>query len=179
MALARIRSRDVPKEEEENVRKFLLAIPALGVVALVMVFAVGALADDGHGKDNNRGKAVFESTIAPSVPADAVINGVKAAGAAWVIGEGKAKISGSGELKVEVQGLVLTATGTNPLTTISASLFCNSSTTPTGTSATVPFSPTGDAEIEADLTLPAKCLAPVVLLHPRGIVGAYIGASGF
>jgi hypothetical protein len=168
--------------EEENVRKFLLAIPAVGVVALVMVFAVGALADDGHGKgDNNRGHAVFESNIAPSVPADHPIHSVPAAGAAWVIGEGKAKISGSGELKVEVEGLVLTATGTaGPVTTISASLFCGGdSTIATGTSAAVPLSQAGDAEIEADLTLPAKCLAPVVLLHPNGRTTAYIGASGF
>jgi hypothetical protein len=166
------------------VRKFLLAIAALGAVALLMVFAVGAFADDGHGNgggngDNNRGKAVFTSTIVPSVPTDATIDGVKAAGAPWVIGEGKVTISGSGELKVEVQGLVLTTTGANPLGTISASLFCDASTIPTATTATVPFSPAGDAEIEANVMLPAKCLAPVVLLNPRGIATAYIGASGF
>lgn len=165
-------------------RKFLLASVALGALAVLMVFAVGALADDGHGKaggngDNNRGRAVFESTIVPSVPTDPTIDGVKAAGAPWVIGEGDVTISGSGELKVEVQGLVLTASGANPLTVISASLFCGADTTSTATTATVPFSSTGDAEIEANVTLPAKCLAPVVLLHPNGNVKAYIGASGF
>jgi hypothetical protein len=168
--------------EEENVRKFLLAIAALGAVAVLMVFAVAALADDGHGNGGDRGKAVFESSIAPSVPTDPKIHNVAAAGAAWVIGEGEAKVTQDGRFKVEVEGLVLTATGTNPVTTISASLFCggDTNTTPTVTTATVPFSvPAGNAEMEADFTLPAKCLAPVVLLHPRGGLGAYIGASGF
>ena len=165
-------------------RKVLLAITALGGVSLLMVFAVGALADDGHGKggvngDNHRGHAVFQSTIAPSVPTDPVIDGVKAAGAPWVIGEGKVTISGGGELKVEVEGLVIATTGVNPVTTLSASLFCGAATTPTATTATVPFNAAGDAEIEASVTLPAKCLAPVVLLHPRGGLTAYIGASGF
>jgi hypothetical protein len=178
----RIASRTVPEEEERNVRTFLLAIAALGAVALLMVFAVGALADNGHGNNGDRGHAVFESSIAPSVPADPMIHGVAAAGAAWVISEGEAKVTQDGRFKVEVEGLVLTATGMNPVPTISASLYCgaDTNTTATVTTPTVPFSmPAGDAEMEADFTLPAKCLAPVVLLHPRGGLGAYIGASGF
>lgn len=165
-------------------RKFLLAIAALGVVTVLMVFAVGALADDGHGKgggngDNEQGKAVFASTIVPSVPTDPKIDGVAAAGAPWVIGEGKVTISGSGDLKIEVEGLIITAKGGNPLTTISASLFCGAATTATATTAAVPFSPAGDAEIEASVMLPAKCLAPVVFLHPGSNTAAYIAASGF
>ena len=163
-------------------RTFLLALAALGAVALLMVFAVGALADNGHGNNGDRGQAVFESSIAPSVPADPMLHGVPAAGAAWVIREGEAKVTQDGRFKVEVEGLVLTATGTNPLATISASLYCGSDLDKTAivTTATVPFSmPGGDAEMEANFTPPAKCLAPIVLLHPRGALGAYIGASGF
>ena len=169
-------------------RKFLLATATLGALAALMVFAVGALADDGHGKGeangsskhgNHNGHVLFKSTIAPSVPTDPVIHGVAAAGAAWVIDEGKVRISKGGGFELEVEGLVLTATGANPLTTLSASLFCGADTAPAATTASVPFSPAGDAEIETTVTLPAKCLAPVVLLHPNGGVTRYIGASGF
>jgi hypothetical protein len=45
--------------------------------------------------------------------------------------------------------------------------------------ASVPLSPAGNAEIKTTITLPAKCLAPVVLLNPAGGVTRYIGASGF
>jgi hypothetical protein len=169
-------------------RRILLAITTLGALALLMVYAVGALADNGHGKNDGKGKGenhartLFKSTIAPSVPTDPVIHGVPAAGAPWVIREGKVRISSSGEFKLEVEGLVIPTppqNGTNPLATISASLFCGADTTPTATTATVPFSPAGNAEIDTTITLPAKCLGPVVLLHPNGAVARYIGASGF
>ncbi len=169
-------------------RRILLAMITFGALALLMVFAVGALADGGHGKHgdnqgrdgNNHGHALFESTIAPSVPADPPIHAVTAAGAAWVIGRGEVRISKGGAFRLEVKGLVLAGTGANPLPTISASLFCGADTTPTATTPSVPFSmPAGNAEIRATITLPAKCLAPVVLLHPNGGVTKYIGASGF
>jgi len=168
-------------------RRILLAMTTLGALALLMVFAVGALADGGHGKNgdsqggndgDNHGQALFKSTIAPSVPADPTIHGVTAAGAPWVIGRGELRISKGGGFRLEVKGLVIATTGTNPLTTISASLFCGADTTPTATTATVPFSPAGNAEIRTTITLPAKCLAPIVLLHPNGGVTKYIGASG-
>ena len=173
-------------------RKTLLAIATLGALALLMVFAVGALADDGHGKGDgnssskhdgdNRGHVLFESTLAPSVPTDPTIHGVAAAGAPWVIASGEVSISTGGGFKLEVRGLVIPTppqNGTNPVATLSASLFCGADTTPAATTVSVPFSPAGNAEIRATLTLPAKCLAPVVLLHPNGGLTRYIGASGF
>jgi hypothetical protein len=168
-------------------RTFLLAIATLGAVALLMVFAVGAFADDGHSSGNgnggdNHGHALFESRIAPSVPTDPAIHGVAAAGAPWVIARGEVRISKGGGLKVEVKGLVIPTppqNGTNPVATISASLFCGADTTPAATTASVPFSIAGNAEIRAKVALPAKCLAPVVLLHPNGGLTRYIGASGF
>jgi hypothetical protein len=37
----------------------------------------------------------------------------------------------------------------------------------------------GDARIEAKITLPANCLAPIVVVHPNGNPGAYIAISGW
>jgi hypothetical protein len=172
-------------------RKILLSTATLGALALLMVFAVGALADDGHGKgegnrssshDGNHGHALFESTLAPSVPTDPAIHGVAAAGAPWVIASGEVRISKGGGLKLEVKGLVIPTppqNGTNPVATISASLFCGADAAPTVTTPSVPFSSAGNAEIRTTVALPAKCLAPVVLLHPNGGLSRYIGASGF
>jgi len=46
------------------------------------------------------------------------------------------------------------------------------------TTAVAPFSPTGDARIRATVTLPQRCIAPVVLLNPRGNALVYIGVTG-
>jgi len=37
----------------------------------------------------------------------------------------------------------------------------------------------GNARMSGTITLPAKCLAPIVLVHPNGSDAAYIAASGF
>jgi hypothetical protein len=82
-----------------------------------------------------------------------------------------------------VRGLVLPGAPGNgtpgPVTTVSASLYCNADTTAVGTTPAVPISRDGDARMEGELSLPAKCVAPVVLVHPNGGAAAYIAATGF
>ena len=43
----------------------------------------------------------------------------------------------------------------------------------------VALSSEGDARIAQRVSLPAKCLGAIVLVHPNGNDGAYIAASGF
>jgi hypothetical protein len=159
---------------------------ALLAGALALAAAGLALADDGKGKngreDEDNGRALVRSTLAPSVPTDPTFHGVAAAGAPWVLKEGSVRIRSDGELELEVEGLVLTATGNaGGVTTISASLFCgaDSNTTAAATTAAVPLSQAGDAEIEAKVALPATCLAPIVFVHPNGAAARYIAVSGW
>lgn len=42
----------------------------------------------------------------------------------------------------------------------------------------MPFSPAGDAVIEARFTLPPRCLTPYVLLNPNGSTATFIGVTG-
>jgi hypothetical protein len=164
-------------------RKLLL----LGL-GLALVFAVPALADHGRGKSGDDGKrgehrgvTLLASQVAPTVPTDPVVHGVKPGGAPWVLDHGKVRLRSDGRLHVEVEGLVIPTApqnGTNPVPMLAASLFCGSDTPAASTDA-VPFSTSGDAEIEAKLALPAKCLAPVVLLRVNSAAGPYIAASGF
>lgn len=163
-------------------RKLLL------VVGVALIFAVPALADRGHGRrgDDSRGEhngvTLLAAQVAPTVPTDPAVHGVTPGGAPWVIDRGSVRLRSDGRLRVEVEGLVIPTppqNGSNPVATLSASLFCGSDTTPAATTAAAPFSTAGDAEIEAQLALPAKCLAPVVLLHPNGGLARYIAASGF
>jgi hypothetical protein len=112
-----------------------------------------------------------------------MLNGATAGGAPWVLRRGEAELSGAGRLQVRVRGLVIPIAPSNgtpgPVTTVSASLYCGGASTATGTTPSVPISRTGDAEITGQLSLPAKCLSPTVLVHPNGLTGLYIAASGF
>jgi len=158
----------------------LLSATALGWSAITG--AVSALGHSDHG--HHRGNTLFQSTLAPTVPTDPRIHGVAAGGLPWVLDNGQARLRHDGRLSVRVRGLVLPGPPGNgtpgPITTISASLYCGAdATAAVATTATVPLSTAGDARIDERVTLPAKCLAPIVLVHPNGGAGAYIAATGF
>jgi hypothetical protein len=185
-------------------RKRTSRIPAVIVAALILAAAslfgaIGASADGGHGHDgdNNQqqgdrrhgddnGGSIFRSTLAPSVPADPALHGVAAGGAPWVLSRGDVRIDAKGRVRVRIAGLVIpVAHGTfpagtaRPVTVVSAALYCGADTTAAATTPSVPISETGDGSISAQVTLPATCLAPVVLIHPNDVAGAYIAASGW
>jgi hypothetical protein len=158
----------------------LLAATALGSSAITG--GVAAFGDGSHG--HHRGQTLFQATLAPSVPSDPVLHGVAPGGLPWVLDSGQARLRHDGRLSVRMRGLVLPGPPGNgtpgPITTVNASLYCGADTTAAvATTASVPLSSAGDARINERVTLPAKCLAPVVLVHPNGGLGAYIAATGF
>jgi hypothetical protein len=126
---------------------------------------------------------VLKTALAPSVPSDPTLHGAAAGGAPWVLRRGEARLRRDGRLAVRVRGLVIPVAPGNgtpgPVTTVNASLYCGNDTTAVGTTPSVPISRAGDARMTGQFTLPAKCLAPVVLVHPNANGAAYIAASGF
>ena len=167
------------------------------VAAVAVLLTAGALADDGRGREDRdnhgRGKnSVFESSVVGSVPSTAVA-GVNSGGVPWVVSEGEASVSGKGKLHVEVEGLLIAAGPgvpanlvgtTGRVQMVAASLVCGGSGgTVAVTSDPTPLSSSGFADIEAKVTLPATCMAPVVLIrifNPNtSQVGSFIALSGF
>lgn len=118
----------------------------------------------------------------PFVGATNPIRGVDGGGLPWQIDEGKGELRADGSLEVEVEGLVLldgapvppALRGTNPVPAFRAVVSCL--TTVDGAPATrnvstdiFPATTTGDAEIEASVTLPSPCFAPIVFVtSPTG-----------
>jgi hypothetical protein len=160
----------------------------VALLVLVGVFAAGslvfALAASGGSRDHgdHEGKALFRSRLAPSVPTDPTFHGIVAGGVPWVLTGSSARLKTDGELDVRVNGLVIPALGTpGPVKTISASLLCGADSQAGVAASTgqVSLSAGGDARIEAKITLPANCLAPIVVVHPNGNPGAYIAISGW
>jgi hypothetical protein len=171
----------------------------LVAVLATLALAVGgssALADGGgggghHGSDKGgrHGGQLIRSDLFGSQVDGPVLFGVQPGGKPWVIARGEARVRRSGRIKVRVRGLVSPGIG-NPLAAIAATLVCNGQ--PVGTTAPAPFSPQGDARIDATLDLSSltgkPCLAPAVLLNPAPAATAgatptadpthYIAATG-
>lgn len=169
----------------------LLKLGAIGAFLPLL-----ALADHGgknNNNDNHDANGSFESSIVGSVPSTTV-GGVTSGGAPWVVASGEASVSASGKIEVEVRGLLLGPGApanlvgtTGPVQMVAASLVCGGSGGVVAASTDgVPLSTTGKAEIEAKLTVPATCMAPVVLVrvwvntNPTGSqLGPFIAVTGF
>jgi hypothetical protein len=157
---------------------------ALAAVALI-AGAGTAFADGGHDgrndNDDHDNAKVVKSDLFGSKVDGPVLFGVKPGGAPWVISKGEAEARRDGRVKVEVEGLIIPTTGTNPVNGIAATVYCGG--TAVGTTKAYPFSADGDAKFEARVakSLPSPCLAPAVLLNPAPngtVAAAYIAATG-
>lgn len=157
------------------------------VLVASTVFVAAAAADHGgrrddHGRhDHHNGRALLRAHLDGSNPSDPAIHGVLAGNVPWD-GGANARLDRRGRFELRVRGLVITGQGDpGPVTSVSASLFCapDSNATAAFTTSSVPLSAHGNARIREHVTVPDRCLAPVVLVHPNGTTARYIAASGF
>src|SRR5215471_15168777 len=126
------------------------------MVALGCVLLVGVASGDKHSKGSghsgdSKGSSFRSGLI--SFQFAGFIGGVQNFGAPFSLRDGEASLTSSGDLRLEVKGLLLPDGTTGPVTQISASLVCGGSggmvvaTTPE-----VDLSADGDAKIEAKIT---------------------------
>jgi hypothetical protein len=129
----------------------------------------------------------YRSTLIGSSPGE-IIAGINAGGAPWQVTKATTSLSDGGVLKVKLRGLVLVQSGTpDSITQVVAALVCGGSGGAiAATTDAVALSGDGNADIEQTLTVPASCLAPVVIVRVAGVNGtllpapaAFIAASGF
>jgi hypothetical protein len=155
-------------------RIVLRMLPAVLVAGFL---TAGAMADDGGG---------VVSTLIGSSPGQSV-GGVPSGGAPWAVSKAHVTLNGGGHLNLAVHGLILPSTGNaGPVSEVSASLVCGGSGgTVVATTAALPLSTSGDAHIHEKITLPASCIAPVILVRAAVVNGTtpalppFIAASGF
>ncbi len=114
----------------------------------------------------------------------AALRGINGGGKPWTLSEAKGNLGADGSLKVEVQGLVLAATGSNPISSFAAIVSCVTSTGAFDNILTAAFPATigpaslggGDADIETTVALPQPCIAPIVFVTNSS--GAWFAATG-
>lgn len=155
-----------------------LRFTALGIAAALaaLVSALVALASNGSEA------VVLSASLAPSLPSDAPVFGVAPGGLPWILNAGHVQLGAGGMLQANVSGLIVPARGDNPVPYIAASVYCAGALA--ATTAPVPFSAQGNAQIHATVSLPAFCPAPAVLLQPAtgsspgDVVDLYIAVDG-
>lgn len=118
----------------------------------------------------------------------APLRGINGGGIPWTIASASGELKASGKLEINVQGLVLAAganAGSNPSATFRGLVSCVKSDGSFQNILTGPFPATtgpasaggGNATIEADLTLPQPCIAPIIFVTSAG--GSWFAATGF
>jgi len=116
------------------------------------------------------------------------IRGINGGGLPWTIGSAKGELTVGGHLEIKVQGLVFAAgpnTGSNTVASFRAIVSCLGGDGSIQNVTTDPFPATtgpassggGNAKIEADLTLPQPCIAPIIFVTNAN--GAWFAATGF
>jgi hypothetical protein len=141
-------------------------------------------ARDDHGRHGRHAEAehhaksrlLIHDSLVGSLTSDQPIFGVAPGGVDWTASRSTATVTTTGRADVHVRKLLVTATQANPVTTISASLFCNGMRA--DTLGPVAFDAAGNARIRGTFTVPDRCLAPTLMLNPADRVGTFIGISG-
>ena len=182
----------IPKSQNvgggEQMRRMLGVLGVLLVAAAIPAVATFAfVGNSALGGSSSEEIFEFEHMVGVSgafLGSTNPLRGVNGGGIPWVLAEGEASLKSDGTFQVEVKGLVLAATGTNPAPFFFATLSCLSAANVVVNinTATVPVTIEGDAEIEQVLTLPSTCIAPIVLVRGSftgSPAGPWFAASGF
>ena len=163
----------------------------LSLAAIAALSSVGARAQARAQNEVN----FFASSVVGSTPG-VTVGGVAAGGDPWTAKVAAANVSPRGQILVKLVGLVIAAgtgvpanlVGTvGPVKEVAASLVCGGSGgTVVASTGGFPLAADGDATISANVTLPAQCQAPVVLVRifdptaaANAQLGAFIALTGF
>jgi hypothetical protein len=122
-----------------------------------------------------------------SAQSNVPLRGLSGGGIPWMLTRAKGSLSSNGALKIEVEGLVLASganAGTNPINAFEGLVSCVNADGSFSKISTGPFTATtgaasaggGDADIEATVSLPSPCIAPIVFVTSSG--GSWFAATG-
>ncbi len=158
----------------------------LGALALLAVVALAVPALSSGGADGRKvlSAAVLAPVVGPYVGSANPIRGVNGGGLPWQLASGNVDLRADGRLHVEVEGLVFAAgpnQGTNTVPSFKAIVSCQTidagaAAVSNTSTALFPASTAGDAEIDATVSLPSPCYAPIVFVTSPG--GAWFAATG-
>ena len=165
-----------------------LLLVALSMILISVFFAVSA------SPATAKEPKILEFDTMVGVPAgltgaqsQAVLRGINGGGLPWALTSAHGELNASGNLEIEVKGLVLAAganTGSNPSAVFRALVSCLGSDGSVHNILTDAFPATtgpasaggGDAKIETTVALPQPCIAPIIFVTNNG--GSWFAATG-
>ena len=159
-------------------------LPLLLLMGFILAVSLVGQAFAGSGGGSVLEFKSMAPVVAPFTGATNPVRGIPGGGVPWQIASGKGELKSDGRLEIKVQGLVIVATGVNPVAAFRGVVNCLTPESPiTGVSVAtdpVPASSTGNAKIEAKLALPAQCIAPLVFVtNGTGAApGAWFATTG-
>lgn len=149
-------------------RRFLVA--GIGTLSLIGAGAAPASAEDRGGR-----LLEFDSMTPVTGAAVGAVNdrGIKGGGLPWAITAGRGHVDRNGHLAVTVEGLVIPVApfnGTNPAANFRATVSCLTRDGVVNvTTGLFPATPSGNAKIEATVSLPRHCRQPILFVtSPTG-----------
>ena len=115
----------------------------------------------------------------------APLRGINGGGIPWTLTSAHGELKASGKLEIEVQGLVLATTLSNPSPVFRAIVSCVKNDGTFKNILTDAFPATtglasaggGNSQIETTVTLPQPCIAPIIFVTSN--TGAWFAATGF
>jgi hypothetical protein len=140
---------------------------------LLLLGAILALSLVGQATAGSDDSQVLEfKTMAPVVSpftgSANPIRGINGGGVPWLLASAKGELKADGRLEIKVEGLVITATGVNPIPAFRGVVNCLTPASPTTgvnlVTDPAPATTAGDATIEGNLALPTPCIAPIVFV---------------
>ena len=171
-------------------RKLVLSV--VGTLLLVLASSAGASPLASSARADGQSILQFDTMVGvsgPFVGSKNPIRGVGGGGLPWVISSGEGQLDSQGQLEIQVQGLVLANDPsvpaalrlTNPVPLFRGLVSClsiadGSPSTVNVMTGNFPASPAGNAEIEATVSLPQPCFAPIIFVTSPG--GAWFAATG-
>jgi len=163
------------------------------LITLAIALALGALFIGGQfSQVAARESKILEFDTMVGVPqaftsSQNPIRGINGGGLPWMIASGSGELKADGKLEISVTGLVLAAgsnAGSNPIANFRAIVSCLTSEAGVVNVTTDLFPATtgpaanggGNAKIEARLSLPQPCIAPIIFVtNPNG---AWFASTG-
>jgi hypothetical protein len=147
-------------------KKWILVV----VLALALLLIAQASSAGSGGNSTVLRFKTMVGVVSPYLGATNAIRGIPGAGSQWSITRVDGTLKENGNLEVKVEGLIITATGTNPVPTFRAVVSClsiDAGTAVTVNLVTAPFpaTTTGNAEFEGNVNLPSPCIAPIVFVN--------------
>jgi hypothetical protein len=160
-----------------------LSFLVLGVALLLVVQASLAFAKSPN-KILEWGTMVGVPTGLTGAQSLAPLRGINGGGVPWTLTRGQGQLKIDGSLEIEVDGLVLATTGSNPSAVFRGLVSCVTATGAFQNILTDAFPATtglaseggGDAVIETTVALPSPCIAPIVFVTSNG--GSWFAATG-